>query len=905
MSAAGHAAPADVSTVDEDGMEEGTDPAAATRTQMSAADAAAVVVAAAADDVPLGIVGRDLRFLAFSGELARIFRTRFGADLEVGRHLGDRLPEREREAVLDLAARAFAGEVVRGTLSDGGDPERTYETTWTPLRLPDGRVEGVVAGLQDVTGQLEARETMRRLAEMRDRAEEVGRVGSWELDLASSSMVGSPGMFRLWDWDPEDLDGDLDGGFGRMLKARVHPGDLPRLAGGLAAIRAGTDFATIEFRVVHRDGSVHVLRSVGTLEGDEDGRPVRLRGFQQDVTEQRATEDALKERDTRQSLLLADIAQAVWEADADGLVVTDSPSWRAYTGLGVQEWLGESWVVAIHPEDRELALRRWREGVATEQGIHMEHRLRAPDGSYRWTQVRAVPLRDAHGAILKWVGMNIDIHARKVAELEREAAAARLATSEEHFRSLYEAMRQGVVFQDAEGRITSANKAAERILGLTLDQLQGRTSSDPRWRAMREDGSDFPGEEHPAMEALRSGRRVEGVRMGVYHPAEDATRWLLVDAVPQFRPGEETPYQVFTVFTDVTGQAAAAQEIARLQAMRDLAERVGRAGSVRADLTTGEQLWSPEVYRLLDVPSDTNPEARASLVAARTHPDDRKLLTDPLEEIAATGHTRALDFRIVWRDGSEHIMHREGIAEYDAGGDLVAIIGYMQDVTGLREAERQLRLAETAKAAEFERRRLARDLHDSVTQNIYSANLVLDVLPGEIVQAPQEALDDVQLLRRLVRAALGELRTLLYELRPETLTSAGLGMLLERLGDVLAGAGTVQVHTAAADLDLPDDVHVTFYRVAQEALNNVGKHAMASHVSAVVEADGDGARLVVHDDGEGYDVAATPEGMGAGIMRERAHSIGAALAVRSAPGAGTTVTLTWRPGGCESEGGES
>lgn len=137
-------------------------------------------------------------------------------------------------------------------------------------------------------------------------------------------------------------------------------------------------------------------------------------------------------------------------------------------------------------------------------------------------------------------------------QLEREKRE--LKEKEELYRTLFEAMEQGVVYQDADGFILSANRAAEKILGLTLDQMQGRTSSDPRWIAIRKDGSLFPGEEHPAMVSLKTGRPVKDVLMGIFHPEDEDFRWILIDATPKFHEGEEGPYQVFTVFTDVTRQ---------------------------------------------------------------------------------------------------------------------------------------------------------------------------------------------------------------------------------------------------------------------------------------------------------------------------------------------------------------
>ena len=136
-------------------------------------------------------------------------------------------------------------------------------------------------------------------------------------------------------------------------------------------------------------------------------------------------------------------------------------------------------------------------------------------------------------------------------------------------RALFETMPVGVVLQDRDGRITSANPAAERILGLSLDQLQGRTSVDPRWHAVRADGSEFPGDEHPAMVALRTGARVGGVVMGVGDPATGLRHWIRVDATPLFDPGAGAPREVCTTFLDITPEvevrAAQAADEARFE----------------------------------------------------------------------------------------------------------------------------------------------------------------------------------------------------------------------------------------------------------------------------------------------------------------------------------------------------
>lgn len=143
--------------------------------------------------------------------------------------------------------------------------------------------------------------------------------------------------------------------------------------------------------------------------------------------------------------------------------------------------------------------------------------------------------------------------------LAREAEKA----SKHRFQLLFETMAQGVVFQDAEGAITAANPAAEQILGLSLDQMQGRTSLDPRWRAVHADGSDFPGSEHPGMQALQTGKPVNSVIMGVFNPQEEAYRWLLVSATPDYMEGETRPYQVYATFTDITARKQSEETLER------------------------------------------------------------------------------------------------------------------------------------------------------------------------------------------------------------------------------------------------------------------------------------------------------------------------------------------------------
>jgi len=228
------------------------------------------------------------------------------------------------------------------------------------------------------------------------------------------------------------------------------------------------------------------------------------------------------------------------------------------------------------------------------------------------------------------------------------------------------------------------------------------------------------------------------------------------------------------------------------------------------------------------------------------------------------------------------------------------------DQAALAIANAQLRERVEHIAAEAERSRLARDLHDAVTQTLFSASLIAEVLPGAWEADRDEGHQLLKELRLLSRGAMAEMRTLLMELRPAALIEAPLGDLLRQLAEAVTGRTGLPVEvTVRGKCTLPDDVHVAMYRIAQEALNNVMKHSHAQHVQVSLMSRGWRARtgsrpiqevkLQVRDDGRGFDLQGIPpDRLGLNIIRERAQAIGATHRVESELGAGTTVTAVWK-----------
>jgi PAS domain S-box-containing protein len=220
----------------------------------------------------------------------------------------------------------------------------------------------------------------------------------------------------------------------------------------------------------------------------------------------------------------------------------------------------------------------------------------------------------------------------------------------------------------------------------------------------------------------------------------------------------------------------------------------------------------------------------------------------------------------------------------------------LADLAVLALANAHLRDQIEHSAVAAERSRIARDLHDAVTQTLFSASIIAEVLPTMWRRNQEEGRKRLEELRELTRGALAEMRTLLLELRPAKLVEVDLADLLRQLAEAISGRARVPVTVEVeGSAELPADVKVAFYRVAQEALNNIAKHAQAHHAYIKLHRTADHVTLAVSDDGSGFvfeEIA--PHHLGLGIMRERTEAIGATLMVHSKPGQGTTVEVVWK-----------
>lgn len=238
-------------------------------------------------------------------------------------------------------------------------------------------------------------------------------------------------------------------------------------------------------------------------------------------------------------------------ANFEGYFTRLNPAWERTLGFTVEELLREPFMNFVHPDDRERTaaeMTKIGRGVET---ITFENRYRCNDGSYKWMLWTATPFLSRS---LIYSAAR-DITARKQAEDD-------LRTSEARYRSVIGATHEGIVLLDADGGIRACNASAERILALSADQMIGRTSLDPRWRAIHEDGSAFPGETHPAWVTLHTGKPLSNIVMGVHKPDGTLT-WILVNSQPLFEADGTSLTGVVASFADITDRKRADEALQR------------------------------------------------------------------------------------------------------------------------------------------------------------------------------------------------------------------------------------------------------------------------------------------------------------------------------------------------------
>jgi PAS domain S-box-containing protein len=327
-----------------------------------------------------------------------------------------------------------------------------------------------------------------------------------------------------------------------------------------------------------------------------------------------------------------------------------------------------------------------------------------------------------------------------------------------------------------------------------------------------------------------------------------------------------------------------------------------------ADFTYDWEYWltpggnyvyvSPSCERITGYSSDEF-QRTPELLERIVHADDREVVTKHLHEEPIEGSVvQPMEFRIITRNGEERWLEHVCQPVYSSGGLYLGRRGSNRDITERRRAEEALEVQVKEKAVAAERSRLARELHDSVTQALYSVTLYAEATRLALSAGKQEvATENLRELHNMAREAMLDMRMLIFELHPPVLEEEGLVAALQaRLAAVESRARLQTEIRVEGERRLPLAVEEELFRIALEALNNVIKHANAQQVYVALKFDSEGVCLEIVDDGVGFDPVPARETGGMGLLgiEERVQRIQGSFGIKSTPGDGTTLRVTVR-----------
>jgi PAS domain S-box-containing protein len=498
--------------------------------------------------------------------------------------------------------------------------------------------------------------------------------------------------------------------------------------------------------------------------------------------------------------------------------------------------------------------------------------------------------------------------------LQQHAAERREV--EDLFRAAFESSAIGMGLLSLDGQILAANAAVCEMSGYSEAELVQRNDSQNVYPPDADVGMDRFAE-------MLAGKRGYYSVQRRYVRKNGEVFWTRL-TLSLVRDASGQPSYLVGMVEDIDEQtrhsAALAESEARFQAMFDNAA----VGVALMTLDRHIVQINPTVTRITGYSPD---EMFAINPSDMVVEEDRFIDREHFVELVAGQRDQYLiEKRYIRKDGSLFWGRVNFALVRDRAGQPLYIVGIIEDITEekvvagrlaaqeiehrrlleqriaertaeLNAANERLRAKAAQDAVLAERTRLARDLHDAVTQTLFATTLIAEVIPDLWDVNPPEARRRLEELRQLTRGALAEMRTLLVELRPNALTEIPLPVLLRQLTEAMAGRARIPIHLNAdgmtPDRRPPAEVQVGLYRIAQEALNNVAKHANATQAIVTLRL-GDSVRLTVADDGAGFDPRAVgADHLGLHIMRERAETMGARFSLYSEPGEGTQVSVVW------------
>jgi PAS domain S-box-containing protein len=581
-----------------------------------------------------------------------------------------------------------------------------------------------------------------------------------------------------------------------------------------------------------------------------------------DITERKRAEESLREQAEILQAIFDNVPMMVVFFDASGRLEYWNRACEQTFGWSLEEARSRDLFVEFYPEEEERA--RALSFIGEASGAWGDFRTHVRDGRVAETTWANVRLSDG-----RTIGIGIDI-------TERKRAEDALRESEQKLKTIFEVLPVGVSILDAERQLVYANPALSRILDISQE---GLARGDHEARSyLRPDGTPMSAGEFASVQAVRERRAVHDVETGIVKEDGDVT-WVSVSAAPVAFPD----WSVVVVTADITDRKRAEDEMHHLATF----PRFNPIPIAEFNLQTEALFLNPAMRSAMERWGIDDPRRFIP-------PDWQQGLSSP-DNIQPGADTQ--EVQVAGRIFEERIRL---IPEFES------LRVYAVDITerkwaeeALRRSEQEVRrlLGRLVRAQEEERARMAADIHDDSIQVMTAVGLRLEALRRRLTDP--EALETLQPLEETVTSAISRLRNLMFELHPRVLDKDGLApalrMYLERMSE------QAQIEYALSNRLEQEPVltvRTVLYRIAQEALVNIRKHADAKHVEVVLEPRDAGYAVRITDDGSGFDIAAAerepPRHLGLAAMRERAEMVGGWWRIESIPGEGTTVEF-WVP----------
>jgi PAS domain S-box-containing protein len=639
----------------------------------------------------------------------------------------------------------------------------------------------------------------------------------------------------------------------------------------------------------------------------------KKRLLNRELDERKRAEEALKQRERKFRAIFDQTFQFAWLLSTEGRIMETNRSALQLIGVHGAEIIGKPfWETpwCTHSTELQEKLREAIKKTSTGQTVRFEINYPWTDGSLHYVDFSLKPVEDESGGIAFLMADARDINERKRAE---EA----LRQSDEHFRLSFDQSPIGAVLTSLDYRLKRVNEAYCRMLGYSEKELLSLRFTDLTHP------DDV--EANVALHRRLTAGDIDHYRLEKRYIRKDGSIiWVSVSA-RTVRGAKRDPIHFMVLVEDITARKRMEQALRDSEKDLNRAQFVAKTGSWRLDVLTNELIWSDETYRIFGVQKGT--PLTYEMFLARVHPEDRDYV-DGQWKAALLGEKYDIEHRIVVGDRVVWARERAEL-EFDGKGTLLGGFGTVQDITGRKRMEEELRKARdelelrvkerTAElekanmqmrqipsrliaAQEEERKRLASELHDSIGQTLAAMKFWVEMaLKDRDEGCWSAAFKHLEQFVPILQRSIEETRSIYMGLRPSMLDSMGLIASIEyfrRECMRLYPDRHIELETGVIEEEIPENLKVCIFRIAQEALNNIAKHSRAEWVDISLSKVADGIELVVSDDGVGMDPefilqTSTARSLGLTGMRERAELTGGSFAIKSTPGEGTTIRTWW------------